>query len=76
MLIFSGFAKGYSRIIEIIKEHDKDVIIKVLWHGSNALLVEQNDWEAFNLVLFLYKNGKLPLLRLSYCILSDYYLPP
>ncbi len=59
MLIFSGFAKGYSRIIEIIKEHDKDVIIKVLWHGSNALLVEQNDWEAFNLVLFLYKNGNI-----------------
>lgn len=57
ILIFSGFAKGYSSVIENIKKSDKDVIIKVLWHGSNALLVENNDWEAFNLVLNLYNMG-------------------
>ncbi|MEG2310401.1 MAG: glycosyltransferase [Clostridia bacterium] len=59
LLIFSGIARGYSCIIENIRKIDKKVIIKVLWHGSNALLVEDPDWYAFERVLSLYKRGDI-----------------
>jgi hypothetical protein len=58
-IIFSGLARGYTKIIENIKEVNKNVKIKVLWHGSNALLVENTDFNEFMNLLNLYENKKV-----------------
>ncbi|MDD4387580.1 MAG: glycosyltransferase, partial [Clostridia bacterium] len=55
-VLFSGLAKGYSDMIETIKVIDRDINIKVLWHGSNALLVENTDFNEFNRLLELYDS--------------------
>ena len=58
LVIFNGFAIGWENIAKSIKKIDKNIIIKILWHGSHALLSEQYDWEAFNRIINLY-NGKI-----------------
>ncbi len=55
-IMFSGLAKGYVKIIENLKKNNKEIKIKVLWHGSNALLVENTDFNEFTKLLDLYDN--------------------
>lgn len=57
MIIFNAFAFGWDKIAENIKELNKNIIIKVLWHGSHALLSEYYDGKAFKLLMELYNNG-------------------
>lgn len=57
LIIFNGFANGWNYIAEEIKKTNPQIKIKVLWHGSNALLSEDYDFIIFMQILKLYKNG-------------------
>lgn len=57
MIIFNAFAFGWENIAKSIKKIDNSIIIKVLWHGSHALLSEYYDERAFKILMELYKDN-------------------
>lgn len=57
MVVFNAFAKGWDNIAKHIKQINKNVKIKVIMHGSHALLSEEYDWNVFNTIFGLYKKG-------------------
>lgn len=54
MVIFNAFAYGWQYLAREIKLKDPTVIVKVLLHGSNALLSEPYDWDVLNIILDSY----------------------
>ena len=56
MVVFNGFAKGWDMVAKAIKNSNKNIKIKILWHGSHSLLAEQYDWESYSNVMELYSN--------------------
>ena len=56
LVIFNGFADGWELIIYSLRNLNPDIKIKVLWHGSNALLTEEYDYKAFMKLLNMNKN--------------------
>lgn len=57
LVIFNGFANGWNKVAKELRRLKSDLIIKVLWHGSNALLSEGYDWKVFIQILELYRTG-------------------
>lgn len=57
MIIFNAFAFGWDNIAKNVKKINSKITIKVLWHGSHALLSEYYDWIVFNKIMELYKNN-------------------
>lgn len=53
MVIFSGFALRWWQIAKKIKESDSSIVIKVIWHGGNALLIHDNDFLRFCELIYL-----------------------
>lgn len=42
-VIFSSITFGWKGIVEKLKERNKDIKIKFLWHGSHAMFVERDE---------------------------------
>lgn len=59
LVIFNGLANGWGWIIKEIKRINPNVIIKILWHGSNALLCEEYDWNSYKTIFDLYQDKKI-----------------
>ena len=57
LIIFSAFDISWKDIIKKIKEIKPNQRIKVLWHGSNAMNVEEYDWKVLNTILEYSKYG-------------------
>ena len=57
LVIFNGLAKGWQHIAQYLREHNPDIILKLVWHGSNALLSEDYDYHIFLRVLDLHNSG-------------------
>ena len=57
LVIFNGFAKGWDYIANELKRINSKVTIKILWHGSNALLSEDYDFQVFMQILRMHKQG-------------------
>lgn len=57
LVIFNGFAKGWDNIATELKNLNSKIKIKVLWHGSNALLTEEYDFQVFMQILKMHKQG-------------------
>lgn len=53
---FSAFSHGWDILIERIKNQNPSIIIKVIWHGSLALNVENYDYEMFMKIFKLYNE--------------------
>jgi len=53
LVIFNGFAGGWDNIAKELRRLNSEIIIKVLWHGSNALLTEDYDFQVFIQILRL-----------------------
>lgn len=53
LIVFSGFGLRWWQIAQTIKEINKDIVIKVIWYGSNALLIDQNEFLRFNELLYV-----------------------
>ena len=73
LVIFNGFAMGWDNIAKEIKRINKNVIIKVLWHGSHALLSEDYDWVAFNTIMDLYRAKIIDEFGLVKKSMYDFY---
>lgn len=56
MVVFSGFAQGWDKIAKKIKEMDSSVIVKIILHGSNALLSEEYDWQVYKKMIEFYND--------------------
>lgn len=48
LVAFSAFAKGWEKLVKEIRKRDASVVIKVIWHGSNCMNIEEYDWEMFS----------------------------
>ncbi len=57
LVAFSAFSCGWDQLVEKIKELNKDIVIKIIWHGSPAMNVEFYDWSMFE-VIFKLLNQK------------------
>lgn len=57
MVVFSGFGQGWEYLACKIKEANPDIVLKVFWHGSNAMHIEAFDWERFETVFGLLNDG-------------------
>ena len=53
MVIFSGFATGWEKIVRKLKKEKPDLVVKVFWHGSNAMHIEEYDWGRFSAMMTL-----------------------
>ena len=53
LVIFSAFSYGWDKLIKHLKSKDKNIKIKVIWHGSLALNVEEYDWNMFQIIFGL-----------------------
>lgn len=73
LIIFNGFAKGWEYIAKELKNLDNNIIIKVLWHGSHALLSEYYDWVAFNNIITLYNNKVINEIGFIKKSMYDFY---
>ena len=58
-IVFSGFAVGWSKLVDLIREKNGSIRFKVLWHGGIALNSEYYDWEMFKEILAMLKLGTL-----------------
>ena len=73
MVVFSGFAYGWDRIARKLKELDPSVTIKMILHGSNALLAEDYDWETYERMLKLYNEKVIDELAFVKKSLYEFY---
>ncbi len=56
-IVFSAFEDDWFELIDNLKEQNPALCIKVLWHGSNAMHIEDYDWKVFKKI-FKYLNDK------------------
>ena len=59
IIIFSALARTWCKIILEIKELDNSIPIKVIWHGSNAMHIEDYDYEVFTKMFDLLEKNKI-----------------
>ena len=43
VVVFSGMVDGWENLMIELKSRKKDIIIKIVWHGSNALISEKEE---------------------------------
>lgn len=51
LIIFSAFELSWCKLLEKIKEINPEQRIKILWHGSNAMNIEEYDWNTLRTIL-------------------------
>lgn len=56
-VIFSAFNNGWDLLARKIKELDKNVKVKVFWHGSHSQVIEFQNWNTNVMALNLQKEG-------------------
>lgn len=59
LVIFSAFSYGWDSLVKELKQRNPEIVIKVLWHGSLALLSEYYDWVIFNQLVYMHTSGVL-----------------
>lgn len=57
LIIFSAFDLSWSKLIEVLKEKKPKQRIKVMWHGSNAMNVEEYDWNTLKTIIEYCRYG-------------------
>ena len=48
---FSAFPLGWQKLIDALREKGYEGKIKVIWHGSNCMNIEDYDWTVFNYIM-------------------------
>lgn len=57
LVIFSAFALGWQKLMMAIHDKNPEIVIKVIWHGSNCMNIEAYDWEVFQHMFSLLSKG-------------------
>ena len=73
LLIFNAFDISWYSLVKKIKEKKPSQRIKILWHGSNAMNVEEYDWNSLNLIFELLKNNDIESIGLVKKSLYEFY---
>ena len=73
MLIFSGFDLTWTNLVKRIKELKPNQTIKVVWHGSNAMNVEEYDWNVLKTILEFNKSGLIDSIGFVKKSLYEFY---
>lgn len=73
LIIFSGCAISWVQLIEKLRNLNKNIKIKILWHGSNAMNIEEYDWEAFKNIIYLLKRGIISSIGFVKKSMYDFY---
>ena len=73
LVVFSALAKGWSDIARKLKAKKEDVSIKVIWHGSNSMHIEEYDWDRFSEMFKLYNDGIIDSLCFVKKSMADFY---
>lgn len=55
-VFFAAFAPGWETVAYAIKERKPELVMKVIWHGSNAMHYEAFDWNRFECVFKLLED--------------------
>lgn len=72
-VIFSQICDGWTSIIEKIKEKNKDIIIKVIWHGNCYEFFSDFTWNLNKEVMELYKEEKIDSFGFVRSIMYEFY---
>lgn len=59
LVIFSAFSYGWDDLVREIKNKNSQTKVKVIWHGSHAMNVEDYDWYMFQAIFKLLDNELL-----------------
>lgn len=59
LVIFSAFALGWKKLVMAIHDKNPEIVIKVIWHGSNCMNIEAYDWEVFQQLFYLLNRHYL-----------------
>ena len=57
MVIFSAFGTGWEYLARKIKSECPGLVVKVFWHGSNAMHIEKYDWNRFDTIFMLLEQN-------------------
>ena len=72
-VIFSQICDGWTSIIKKIKEKNKDIIIKVIWHGNCYEFFSDFTWNLNKEVMELYKEEKIDSFGFVRSIMYEFY---
>ena len=73
IVIFNGFATGWEYIAKELKGLNANIEIKVLWHGSHAMLSEEYDWNSNTKIIELHKQNIIDEIGLVKKSLYEFY---
>ena len=59
LVIFSAFDISWEKLINRILEKNPSQKIKIVWHGSNAMNIEDYDWKILKIILDFSKQNKI-----------------
>ena len=72
-VIFSAFMINWSSIVTSLKKLNPEIKVKVIWHGSNALLSEPLDFDIFKNVLILAENKQIDQIAFVKKTMAEFY---
>ncbi len=73
IVVFNGLAIGWNIIAKELKQKNPNIIIKLIWHGSHALLSEWYDWNMFKEMHALYKEEIISEIGFVKKSMYDFY---
>ena len=73
LLIFNAFDLSWYSIVRKLKEQSPKQRIKILWHGSNAMNIEEYDWKALSLIFELLNNNYIESIGFVKKSLYEFY---
>lgn len=73
MVIFSQLCDGWIDLIKGIKELNKDIIIKVIWHGNCYEFFSDFTWGLNKQVMELYNEGKVNAFGFVRSTMYEFY---
>ena len=59
LVIFSAFDISWKKLVNSILEKKPNQNIKIVWHGSNAMNIEDYDWKILKTILDFSKQNKI-----------------
>ncbi len=72
-VIFNSYANGWENVMSELKYLKRDINIKVLIHGGEALFAETNEWQKMDTIVDLYNKGNINELGFFKKSLFEYY---
>jgi len=73
MIIFNSFNHGWENIINELRLLKRDIIIKVLIHGGEALYSDTSEWQNMDTIVDLYNKGSINELGFFKKTLFEFY---